>query len=184
MLCAVASVVFAAAAVRGRWSAGCAVVGFGLGTLATTPADPANAEMTGVLAGLVAVLGLAWPRHWILTSLVAGLLAGIWSALIQAQGLPGWAALPLAALAPALAAWLGATRPAFAPPVLRDEGMFAVFILACAIAIAPGVQEGWRAALNLTVESRAAGTALPLWTLMLSASALVLGGAYSLWSRR
>jgi hypothetical protein len=155
-----------------------------LGTLAATPADPANAEMTGVLAGLVAVLGLAWPRHWILTSLAAGLLAGIWGALIEAQGLPGWAAVPLAALVPAFAGWLGATRPVFAPPVLRDEATLAVFVLACAIAIVPGVQEGWRAAMNLTVEPQTAAASLPMWTLVLSASALVLGGACNLWGRR
>src|SRR6266508_4410808 len=63
MLCAFATAVFAAAAIRGWWSAAFAVAGFALGARAAGPADLPDSTWLGVLASLVATLGFAWPRH-------------------------------------------------------------------------------------------------------------------------
>jgi len=201
MLCAFATAVFAAAAIRGWWSAAFAVAGFALGASAAGPADLPDSTWLGVLAALVATLGFAWPRHppslkasaggrslgeggWILSSLAAGAFAGIWASLFQVQQLPLWPALVVSAIMPALAAWLATTRPRFAPPALRDEALLAVFVLAIAVAIAPGVQEGWRSALALNLDSTNAGQALPAWTMFVAGASVLGGGIYSLWSRR
>jgi hypothetical protein len=184
MLCAFATAVFAAAAICGWWSAAFALAGFALSATATGPAYLPDSTWLGVLAALVATLGLAWPRHWILTSLAAGAFAGIWASLFETQQLPMGPALVASAVVPALAAWLTMTRPRFAPPILRDEGLLAVFVLGVAVAIAPGVQEGWRSALALNLDSTSAGQAVPAWTMFLAGASVLGGGMYSLWSRR
>ena len=184
MLCAFATAVFAAAAIRGWWSVACAVSGFALGALAAGPAQLPDSTWLGVLAALVSTLGLAWPRHWILTSLAAGAFAGIWAALLQTQQLPTGPALVASAIVPALAAWLAMTRPRFAPPILRDEALLAVFVLGIAVAIVPGVQEGWRSALALNLDSKNTAQSIPAWTMLLAGASVVGGGMYSLWSRR
>lgn len=184
MLCGFGAVVFAAASIRGWWSAGFAAAGVLLGIASATPRDALDPAWIAALAALVAMLALAWPRHWILTSLSAGALAGIWSTLFQAQGLPLAAALIVAAAVVALSAWLAARRPAFAPSLLRDEALLVVFVLAVAVAMAPEVLDGWRAALNLAVDARSAGQGVPAWTLALSLVSFAFGGLYTLWSRR
>lgn len=187
MLCGFGTAVFAAAAVRGWWSIGSAVAGFAIGAASTGPASLPDAVWLSALAGLVAVGALAWPRQWgstLAASASAGALAGVWSALFQTQGLPALPALALAAMVPAVAAWLAVRRPAFAPPVLRDEGLLAVIVLGLAVAVTPGVVEGWRAALNLALEARSTTTSVPAWTTALSAAAFAVGGVYTLWSRR
>jgi hypothetical protein len=184
MLCAFGAAVFAAVAIRGWWSAAFAVLGFALGAIAAGPAHLPDSTWLGVLASLVAALGFAWPRHWILTSLAAGAFAGVWASLFQVQGLPFVPALAAAVVVPTLAAWLGAKRRQFAPPVLRDEALLAVCILGIAIAIAPGVLEGWRSARALNLDARSPGQAVPAWTLFLAGVSVASGGLYSLWSRR
>jgi hypothetical protein len=178
-----ATVVFAAVSVRGRWSSFCAAIGLVFGVLAAR-VEAASLEPTVVLAVLVAVLGLIWPRHWILGSVTAGVMAGVWSGLFQRQGLSWIASIPLAAGVLMLAAWLAARRPQFAPPVLRDEALLIVFVLGCLVVIAPEVQEGWRAAMTLAAGPGSAAVSIPPWTVALSLTAMALGGAYSLWSRR
>ena len=80
---------------------------------------------------------------------------------------------------------LAARPPSYAPPRTRDEALFVLTLLAAATAIVPGVQDGWRAAVNLSLQSPpAAALPLPAWTLGVGVTALLLGGLYSLWSRR
>ena len=183
LLCGIGSAVFAALSVRGRWSLPIAIAGFALGAVASRPAMPDPAWL-GTLAALVAVMGLAWPRHWILTSATAGLLAGVWSALLQTQALPQPAAWIAAASVPAVAAWLAAWRPFFAPPVLRDEALLVTFVVAVVVAMMPGIADGWRAALQLNMPVPGTAPAVPLWALLLGLSSMAGGGVFSVWRRR
>lgn len=183
LLCGIGAAVFAATAVRGRWSLGLLAAGFLAGAIVSFPAPPAS-EWLGVLAALVAVTGLVWPRHWILTSLTAGLLAGVWSALLQAQSLPPVAAVVFAAGVPAASAWCAARRPEFAPPVLRDEALLVTAIVALAVAVAPGVADGWRAAVQLNVRIDGPQADVPVWALVVGLTAMGSGALFSAWSRR
>lgn len=184
MLCGFGAAVFAAVAARGWWTVGIAVAGFVLGAVSAGPDLAVDPSWVATLAALVAVLALAWPGHWVLTALACGALAGIWSALLQAQGLPPTAAVPAAAAVPALSAWLANRRPVFAPPRLRDEALLAVVVLGAAVAVAPGVLDGWRTALTLAVDARSVGQSVPAWTVALSVGSLAGGGLYAAWSRR
>ena len=184
MLCGFGAVVFAATAIRGRWSVAVGACGFVLGALAAGIDGGPDPVWVAGLAVLVAVLVLTWPRHWILASASCGLCAGIWGSLFQAQGLPAASAYASAAAVPALSAWLAARRPVFAPPILRDERLLAVFVLGIAVAIAPAIAEGWRAAMNLTLESGTMKQPVPAWTVALAGASLASGGMYALWSRR
>jgi hypothetical protein len=176
-------VVFAAASIRGWRSITLGIGGLALGIAASQPAL-AGPAWAAVPAGLIAILGLARPRHWWLTSMAAGALAGLWSTLLQRQGVPLPAAIAAAAALPALAAWLACHRPRFAPPPIRDEALLVTFVVAMAVAVAPGVLDGWNAALALNVSAEAAPSAVPGWTLGLGCASLVLGALYSTWSRR
>lgn len=198
LLCVFAAVVFAATAVRGWRSTAVALAGFAVGALSAGPAGIDPALVAGLTA-LVAAVALTWPRrspirargasrvvdgHWIVTSASCGLLAAIWATMIRMQGLPAAPAYAVAAAVPALSAWLAARRPEFAPPILRDEALLAVIALGIAVAAGPSIADGWRSAMNLTVESGTFGRPVPAWTLALASLSLASGGAYALWSRR
>jgi hypothetical protein len=163
---AATALAFAAAAAAGAW--------FG----------PPPAESAGLLVGGAAATLLLRPRFAVLAPLLGGGLAGLWGAMLAAQDVALALAVPAAAVWPIATAWF-ARQPAFAPPRLRDDALVALTVLGAATAIVPGVQEGWRAALNLSLQSPAAAVMpLPAWTLVVGATALALGGLYSLWSRR
>ena len=121
-------------------------------------------------------------------AIVAGLLAGFWTAVLNQQGLPPAVAIALAAVLPAASAYLRARQPAFAPPALREEALLVLGVVGIAGAALPGVAEGWHAAVNLSVQggqpANPADTALPAWTLAAASLALVSGGLFSIWSRR
>jgi hypothetical protein len=178
------TVVFATLAAP-TWRAHAAMaLAFVLTTAASAWFGPPRAEIGGLLVAGAAVTLLLRPGLARLSPLVAGGLAGIWGTMLAAQGLPLPVAIPVAALWPLVAAW-HSRQPAFAPPRLRDDALFVLTVLGAATAIVPGVQDGWRAAVNLSLQSPpAAVLPLPAWTLLIGASALVLGGLYSLWSRR
>jgi hypothetical protein len=59
-------------------------------------------------------------------------------------------------------------------------------VLGLAAAAAPGLADGWRAAINLTAQSAAAPAPvnIPARAITLSVLAAASGGLYSLWSRR
>ena len=120
---------------------------------------------------------------------VAGLLGGIWTAVLAGQGLPPVAAVAAAGLLLAVSAFLRVRSAAFAPPALVEEALIFLGVVGIAAAALPGVAAGWRAAVNLSVQggqSTTAGseTALPVWTLAVASAALISGGLFSLWSRR
>ena len=143
------------------------------------------AETVGLTAAGGAVLLLLRPAAPAVAPLIGGALAGIWGIMLAGQGLPVWLGAGLGAAWP-VAVVACARQAAFAPPRLRDEALFVVAVSAMATAIVPGVQDGWRAALNLSLQSSqplASGT-LPAWTTAVGVSAVLLGGLYSLWSRR
>jgi len=120
---------------------------------------------------------------------MAGLLGGIWTAALAGQGVPPLAAIAVAVLLPASSAFLRARSAAFAPPELVEEALVVLGVVGITAAALPGIAEGWRAAVNLSVQGGqsttvAPETALPVWTLAVASAALISGGLFSLWSRR
>jgi hypothetical protein len=76
-------------------------------------------------------------------------------------------------------------RPAFAPERLREEALLFVCTLGLVVAVLPSVADGWQAAANLNVRAENVATqAIPAWTLSIVAMSMLLGAAYTLWSRR
>jgi hypothetical protein len=108
------------------------------------------------------------------------------TAMTEVQGLHPMAAIVVCVLMLAITVWLARARAAFAPDVLRDEALLAVCLLGLAVAIMPGVIDGWQAAANLTVAPAAPvpSTPIPAWTLTLVGTATALGALYAVWSRR
>ena len=150
------------------------------------PFAPSPAAVA-VAVALIATLLLVRPRRLPYAAATAGLLAGIWSAVLQWQGLPAAGAIGAAATVPIASAYLSTRRPAFAPAALREEALLFLVLLGVVAAAAPGIAEGWRAALTLNVQSEAgtpAPAAMPPWTLFAASAALVSGALFSLWSRR
>jgi len=143
------------------------------------------AETIGLITAGGAVLLLLRPATPAVAAIIGGALAGIWGIMLAGQGLPVWLGAGLGAAWP-VAVVACARQAAFAPPRLRDEALFLVAVSAVAAAIVPGVQDGWRAAINLSLQSSPplASGSLPAWTTAAGVSAVLLGGLYSLWSRR
>lgn len=152
------------------------------------PGAPTTAEI-GLAAGLMATWQLVRSPRPIYAAAMAGLLAGLWTAVLTGQGVPLPAAVPLAATLPIAAALLGAKRPGFAPPAMREEALLLLAAVGVAAAALPGILEGWHAAVNLSVRGGASPAAtadaiIPLWTIAVGSAALVSGGLFSIWSRR
>ena len=183
-LTGVGTLVFATLAAP-TWRARTATaLAFSLATAAGAWFGPPPADAAGLLVAGGAVTMLLRQRVVVVAPLFAGSLAGLWGTMLAAQDVPVVLAAPVAAVWPAAALWY-AREPSFAPPRLRDDALVLLTVLGAATAILPGVQEGWRAAVNLSLQSGpAAALPLPAWTLGVGASALALGGLYSLWSRR
>jgi hypothetical protein len=120
-----------------------------------------------------------------LSAACGGALAGMWSALLEVQGLPAPVALTVAGLALVVSAWLARTRPAFAPELLRDEGLLAISVLGLGVAVMPAILDGWQAAGSLSVTpERQGSTGIPVWTLTIILMSASLGAVHSFWSRR
>jgi hypothetical protein len=184
MLTGVGTVVFATLAASTRRARAATALAFAAAAVAGGWFGPPPAEAAGLLIAGGAVTMLLRPRVVWAAPLFAGALAGLWGVLFAAQDVPLALAAPIAAMWPLAAAWY-ARAPGFAPPRMRDEALIALTIFGAATAVVPGVQEGWRAAVNLSVQSTpAASSALPAWTLGVGAGAMALGALYSLWSRR
>ncbi len=145
------------------------------------PSLPAAGVAAATAAGLQLVRGSS-PA---LSAALAGGLAGIWTGVLEAQGVPALVS-PIVAVSVPVAAAVLAVREGFAPASLRDEAYLFVALLGIMAAAAPVVRDGWRAALDLNLQdtSGAPAVALPVWTFALGATAALSGGAYSLWSRR
>jgi hypothetical protein len=182
-LTGVGTVVFAALAGRTWRARAAAAIAFAAATAVGAWAGPPPPAPTGLLVAGAAVTLLLRPGLRFVSPLIAGALAGFWGIMLGAQEVPLALAIPAGAgiVGPLLLA-----RPdTFAPPRMRDEALFILTIVGAATAMVPGVQDGWRAALALSVQSPpAAALPLPAWTLGVGVTALLLGGLYSLWSRR
>ena len=148
------------------------------------PTTPAIA----LAAGLMAIWQVVRAPRGPYSALVAGLLAGFWTAALNQQGLPLSIAIPAAAILPAMSAYLRARQPAFAPPALREEALLVLGVVGIAGAALPGMADGWHAAVNFSAQggqpSNPADAPLPVWALAAASVALVSGGLFSLWSRR
>jgi hypothetical protein len=183
-LTGVATLVFATLTTPTWRARTAAALAFAAATAAGAWFGPPPADATGLLVGLAAAAMLLRPRSVGLAPLLAGALGGAWGIMLAAQDVAPALAIPVAALGPAAAMWC-ARQPAFAPGRLRDDALIVLIVFGAVTAVVPGVLDGWRAAVNLSVQSTpAAPMPLPAWTLAVGGSALALGGLYSLWSRR
>jgi hypothetical protein len=186
MLCALGSVVLAAAAAGAGVPAVVAmVVGFLAGVRfvgAVALPDPAVAGAVTVCA---AAIFLFRPRYAVVAAALGGVLGGMWTGLLEVQGLPSPAAIGVSAVVLGVSRHLTRRRPSFAPEQLRDEGLLAIGLLGLVVATLPGVLDGWQAARNFAATSdRVSQAIVPAWTIALLLSSTTLGAAYSLWSRR
>ena len=183
-LTGVGTVVFAALAAPSWRARTAAAIAFAAATAAGAWAGPPPTAAAALLVAGAAVTLLLRPGLRYTSPVVAGALAGIWGIMLGAQDVPLPLAVPAGAACLIAGTWY-ARQPSFAPPLMRDEALFVLTILGAATAILPGVQDGWRAAVNLSLQSPpAAALPLPAWTLGVGVTALLLGGLYSLWSRR
>lgn len=185
MLCALGAVVFAAAAARNVRERAFMSGGFAVGALLAAPERLPDPAGVGTLAAAAAAVYLFRPRYAMLAAAFGGALAGMWTALLEVQGLPLLIALVVAGVALVVTTHLARTRAKFAPELLRDEGLLAIAMLGVAVAMLPAILDGWQAAGNLSVTSERPATAgIPMWTLTILLMSASLGGLYSLWSRR
>jgi hypothetical protein len=184
MLTGVGTVVFAALAAP-TWTAhAAAAVAFALASAAGLWFGAPPADAAGVLIAGAAVILLLRPGTAGVAPFAGGALAGVWGSMLAAQDVPVGVAVPAAAVWPIAAAWC-ARRPGFLSRRMRDEALLLLTVLGVITAVLPGVQDGWRAAVNLSLQSPpAAALPLPAWTVGVGASALLLGALFSLWSRR
>jgi hypothetical protein len=149
----------------------------GPGTLPTLSA-------AGVVAAVGAGAQLLRGISPVVSAVLAGALAGIWTGVLEAQGVPALLS-PFVALAAPVAAAALAHRDDFAPDALRDEALLFLTLLGSVSAAAPVVHAGWRAAIDLNLRGGGgSAVALPVWAFALSAIAVMSGGLYTLWSRR
>ena len=183
-LTGVAAVVFATFTAPTWQARAAAALAFAAATAAGAWFGPPPADATGLVTGLAAAAMLLRPRVASVAPLLAGTLGGAWGIMLAAQDVAPAVAIPVAAVWPIAAMWC-ARQPAFAPGCLRDDALIVLIVLGAVTAVVPGLLDGWRAAVNLSVQSvPAAPMPLPVWTLAVGGSALALGGLYSLWSRR
>lgn len=188
-VCGLGTAILVAAARPSRAGAALGVLAFAVGAWwARQPFAPSAATVATGTA-LIAIWQIVRSPRRPYAAVMAGLLAGIWTAVLESQGLPLLAAIPVAALLPIASAWLRARRPAFAPPALVEEALSLLALVSIAAAALPGMADGWQAAVNLSARggpsaNAASAPGLPVWTLAVASAALVSGGLFSIWSRR
>jgi hypothetical protein len=155
--------------------------------VATAVAVPAPAAVS-LLAAVAAAWHLVRAPRSPLTLAWAGILAGVWAGLLRAQQCPLGLAIAIAVMPPVVSWWLARRRPHFAPPRLREEALLCLIVVGVVAAAAPGLTDGWHAAVDLSLQSSGAGEAAristPAWAAASTVVALVSGGLFSLWSRR
>jgi hypothetical protein len=187
ILCALAALAFAAeAAVRPRrWLPLAAAAAATLtASFLSTRAPDVSALAALLAAG--ALSAIVWPHQRpTAAALSAGVATGVGLALMRQEGAPAWVAALLAIVPTALAWWLSQSRPRFAPLAMRDEALVLLLVIGVAVALLPGVLDGWRTAVSLNVSAGdPSRLALPSWALAVSGAAIALGGCYSAWRHR
>lgn len=147
----------------------------------------ADSMTVGVTATVIALAALLGHPPLYVASFASGAAAALWSRYLEVLGLPVWITVPVAAAMPAVAVWLSAVRPVFAPPRLREEGLLLVVALGLAVAFLPELVVGWQSASALNTGSlRDPSTvAQPAaWALVAAAAAAVAGGFVAARRRR
>jgi hypothetical protein len=184
MLCGLGAAIFATTATR--WdSAAAMAAGFGAAVVFIRPELLPDAGWTGSIVAVVAALHIFRRDVRFLGPICGGALAGIWSALLETQGLPREVSLAVAAMLPAVSALLTVKRPAFAPESLREEALLVMCALGLGVAMIPDILSGWRSALALNRQAQDnANHIIANWVLVLSAISVALGGLYSFLRRR
>jgi hypothetical protein len=187
LACALGTVIFATIAGHSTRSLVLAGVAFAATLVWPMAATvPAATGATGLVAAAVAVAHLtAWSRGS-LVPLAAGWLAASWAILLQAhQGLPLWAGAMVALAIPCVAVWQARRHASFAPARLCEDALVLMALVAVCAAAAPGLVEGWRAAVNLKFGGATqAAAAVPTWALAVSLAGVGAGAGYGAWSRR
>ena len=139
----------------------------------------ADSMAVGAIAVAVALAALLGRPPLQVVSFASGAAAALWSRYLEVLGLPVWIAVPVAAAMPAVAVWLSAVRPVFAPPRLREEGLLLVVALGLAVAFLPELVAGWQSAAALNTGSLRAPLVAgqpAVWVLLAAAVAAVAGG--------
>jgi hypothetical protein len=139
----------------------------------------------GLVIALVAVARLAGWTRLDLPALMAGWLTGGWAVLLQTAGVPLWAGVALAAALSGVAVVQSMRRESFAPARLCEDALVVVALVGVCAAAAPGLAEGWRAAVNLKFGGATqAAASVPAWAVAVSLTAAAAGAGYGAWSRR
>lgn len=179
LLCGIAAAVFAAL-VRDRRGVLTLAAGFLTGIVWLQPGPGWTGAVVAATAGL-ALVRPGGTAAVLAAPLVAGLAGGLWSRVLGGYGLPLWLACLLAFGVIALAAVSSARDPRFAAPSVREDALAALGVLGLAVAAAPGVAAGWRAAgaMNLAAGDMVRPGVHPGVVLGL-ASVVALGGLHTL----
>ena len=185
MSCALAAAVFAACSPRGWRACVLLAAGFTAGLLWAAPDRLPDPAWFGLMVALGAAAQLTRLTARQTTPVLAGVLAGSWSAMLEVQGLPSPAAAVVAGGLVVTAAWLSRTRDAFVPPQVRDEALLLTIALGLVTAVLPTILDGWHAANNLsTVAADLPPQSIPAWIVLAGGLSLAGGACHSLWSRR
>jgi hypothetical protein len=182
LFCGLASATFASR-VRTRWEAGMSLAGFALAAWLTSANLP-DPVWVGTAAAILALGILFRPRFAPMQPVLSGAFAGLLASLVQAQGVPVWAALPCAAAIPLICAWLASRNPGFAPLPVQEEALLFIGIFGLLTAAAPGIAAGWNSAggMNL-VDNKEVPAAIPTWVLALGSASAAVGGVFAVWRR-
>ena len=186
LACALGAVVFATIAgrsVRALLTAGATFAATLAWPLLVT--RPAATGAMGLVIAVVAVARLAGRARLDLLALLAGWLAGAWASLLQTAGVPLWAGAALAVALSGVAVVQSRRRDSFAPARLCEDALVVVALVGVCAAAAPGLVEGWRAAVNLKFGGATqAAASVPAWAVAVSLTAAAAGAGYGAWSRR
>ena len=185
LICALAPPALAAVPTGNRWMVFLAVAsGFAAGAWWFGPSTLPDAVWVGILAALVAAIRLVRSDAMLAACCTAGALSAVWMSLLRLEGVL-WPVAAAASLAPPLlSAFLTTRRPHFAPRILRDEALLITVTLGLAVAVLPGILDGWRSATILNIQDKAtAARVVPGWTLALTAGSVSAGGLFGLWRR-
>ena len=183
VLCALAAAVFATG-LRGYHGAIALVVGFLVGTAFLSPAP----GWTGIFVGAVSVMMLAKPglaTYWLAAPLASGLAGGLWAQLLAGYGLPVWLSFLAAVGLIAVSAFGSRHALRFPRPLIHEDVLVALTVLAVTIAIDPGLTAGWRTAQAMNLgASDVVRPALPPGIVVGLLAVGTLGGLHTLWRRR
>lgn len=184
MVCALGAIVFAAVSACQLRQIGALAVGFASAAAWSSATQPPEPGWVGIFTAAAVGTSLFAPRSALAVVAWGGALGGLWTGLLELQGLSAWTATGIATGTLALTIVLTRTRAVFAPDVMLDEALLAVGALGVAVAILPGILDGWRAAANLNSGASTSHIAAPLWTTGLVIAFAAMGALHSLWSHR